>query len=63
MLITAKSVLRCFKKQKLVNANPFHCLKSQYENIKQPKHGSQGKQGMQKIVDGRTDGVSDVVTP
>ena len=67
MLITAKSVLRYFKKQKLVNTNPFHSLKSQFENIKQIKHKSQGKQGMQKNVDGwmhgRTDGVSDAVTP
>ena len=35
LLITAKSVHRwSFKMQKLVNANSFHCLESQWENIK-----------------------------
>ena len=62
LLITAERVLRCFRKQRLVNANPFHCLKSQCKNIKQLKHGSQGKQGMQKKVDGWMHGRTDART-
>ena len=67
MLITAKSVLRCFKKQKLVNTNPFHSLKSQCENAvrKNKANMLKTKYGghTDGRTDGRTDGVSDDVTP
>ena len=52
LLITAESVLRCFKKQKLVNANPFHCLKSQSENALQKNKENMLKK--QNMVDTRT---------
>ena len=59
MLMTAKSVLRCFKKQKLVNTNPLNSLKSQCENAEWKNKANilKTKYG------GHTDGVSDGVTP